>query len=293
MAPGLTDDGPPDAKVSTPDYARSSGLTLVFSDVAPQHWITTGGFPSAQHGQSMKPSSRHLRLVLFGTALTALSYSLQAAVVPGQGTWETTLQARDLTGDGVADAYYDTSLNITWLRNWDVNGSMTADVAKAWAESLAVGGFGGWRLPRVNDSTGFNCSQFGDQRNCGYPTDISASELAHMYYVTLGNLPRCTSAVGLCEPRAGGGLTNTANLEIQDAAYWSSEVVQAATMGGTDGVWYFVTSGSQGVSGPSARMSAVAVRNGDVGAAIPEPATYGLALIALVMLGLTTRHRKH
>ena len=44
------------------------------------------------------------------------------AGVPGQGTWETTLKARDLDGDHVTDAFYDTELNITWLRNADVKG---------------------------------------------------------------------------------------------------------------------------------------------------------------------------
>jgi len=41
----------------------------------------------------------------------------QAVPVSGQGTWETTLQARDLDGDFAngAEAYYDTSQNITWL----------------------------------------------------------------------------------------------------------------------------------------------------------------------------------
>jgi hypothetical protein len=46
--------------------------------------------------------------------------------VPGQGTWQTTLQARDLDGDGQIDAFYDTVLNITWLR--DANANRAADL---------------------------------------------------------------------------------------------------------------------------------------------------------------------
>ena len=46
-------------------------------------------------------------------------------VVPGQGTWETTLQARNLDGDTTTDAFYDTALSITWLRNANVNSQTT------------------------------------------------------------------------------------------------------------------------------------------------------------------------
>ncbi len=36
--------------------------------------------------------------------------------LPGQGTWQATLEPRDLNGDGKPDAYYDTELDITWLQ---------------------------------------------------------------------------------------------------------------------------------------------------------------------------------
>ena len=51
--------------------------------------------------------------------------------ISGQGTWETTLQARDFNGDSVIDAYYDTALNITWLADWNATGTMTWDAAVA------------------------------------------------------------------------------------------------------------------------------------------------------------------
>ena len=50
---------------------------------------------------------------------------VMAIVVPGQGTWETTLQARNLDGDTTTDAFYDTALSITWLRNANVNSQTT------------------------------------------------------------------------------------------------------------------------------------------------------------------------
>ena len=84
----------------------------------------------------------------------------QAAPVSGQGTWETTLQARDINGDGVVDAFYDTALNVTWLADANAaagtiydssvfstatDGQMTWLDAKAWAANLSVYGLTGWR----------------------------------------------------------------------------------------------------------------------------------------------------
>lgn len=50
-------------------------------------------------------------------ACAAIAGNAHAVGVAGQGTWETTLQVRDLNGDGGVDAYFDTTLNITWLRD--------------------------------------------------------------------------------------------------------------------------------------------------------------------------------
>ena len=71
--------------------------------------------------------------------LAGLSGAAAAAAVPGQSTWETTLQARDLDGDTVTDAFYDTTLNVTWLRNANVNGQMTWNDANPWAANLVFG----------------------------------------------------------------------------------------------------------------------------------------------------------
>ena len=49
------------------------------------------------------------------TGPVTLEHVAQAAGVSGQGTWETTLQARDINHDGTVDAYYDSELHITWL----------------------------------------------------------------------------------------------------------------------------------------------------------------------------------
>ena len=57
-------------------------------------------------------------ITLIATILVELliANSAWAAPIIGQGTWETTLQARDLDGDlTTTEAFYDTTLNITWL----------------------------------------------------------------------------------------------------------------------------------------------------------------------------------
>ena len=57
-----------------------------------------------------------LKSSLCAAALSALCLPpVHAAAVPGQGTWETTLQARDINHDGTVDAYYDTALDVSWL----------------------------------------------------------------------------------------------------------------------------------------------------------------------------------
>ena len=88
-----------------------------------------------------------------------------AVPISGQGSWGSTLQGRDLDGNlATFEAYYDTTLNITWMADakyvWTsgyqtlpppgaLNIRMTWSNANAWAASLNPYGSGitGWRLP--------------------------------------------------------------------------------------------------------------------------------------------------
>jgi hypothetical protein len=65
---------------------------------------------------------------------------VHAIGVSGQGTWETTLQARDLDGNtSTIEAYYDTDLDITWLANANYAGTtMNWTTANAWAAGLSI-----------------------------------------------------------------------------------------------------------------------------------------------------------
>lgn len=228
----------------------------------------------------------------------------QATAVSGQGTWETTLKARDIDGNAVAlDSanaafFYDSVMNITWLADFnyaktsqfDSDGKMYWSVASQWAANLQVGEFDDWRLPKVIDSgtAGCNFSNAGGT-DCGYNVQTQVgtaySEWAYLFYVTLGNLAACKPGYATCTAQAGSGLSNTAYFDnMLGAEYWSS------TPDPTNGRNFIMglSHGGQ-VSGfvSNLRYAAV-VRNGDVlntsntvTSSVPEPSSLALALLGL------------
>lgn len=113
-------------------------------------------------GDKMSKSLWCARL-LAGVLVSGMSVSAVAGPVPGQGTWETSRQARDWAGKGVGvDAYYDPFLNLTWLADanraqtsgFDADGYMDFSAANARAAGLTLFGAGGWRLPTVTPVNG-------------------------------------------------------------------------------------------------------------------------------------------
>jgi hypothetical protein len=250
-------------------------------------------------------------------ACAAIAGNVHAIGVSGQGTWETTLQGRDLNGDGSADAFFDTTLNITWLRDANLNRQpLNWNSAVAWASDLDVRGHsaagpgvwlgpGGWRLPTMIDTftppvsgpDGCNFS-FAGGTDCGYNVQTKSgttvySEMAHLFYVTLGNKSFCPSGNQTCSPalQAGYGLTNTGgfqNMQLDD--YWSGLEYAPDTYR----AWYFVPRyGSQLQGGKLSGLYAMAVHDGDIGAAVvPEPKTYALMLAGLAVVSAAARRRK-
>jgi hypothetical protein len=258
-----------------------------------------------------------MRLATIVVLALGLSQGVLAAPISGQGTWETTLKARDIAGTPVAlDAasavfYYDTVLNITWLRDWNAgagsnfdNGSSTTDGrmtwnnAVAWANALTVGIFTGWRLPTVEPSDGAFDYAFSNNgsTDVGYAkTGIgwgTASEMGHMYYVTLGNRGECVpndASPSLCNVQPGYGLSNTAQFANLKLDYYWSGTEPALD---PSSAWNLYTQpGLQSYNNKIGQLSAVAVRPGDV-APIPEPATVALLLAGLGVLGAMARRRR-
>ncbi|MCC6473985.1 MAG: hypothetical protein IT514_09595 [Burkholderiales bacterium] len=205
----------------------------------------------------------------FALAVMGLTGGAFAAPISGQGTWETTLQARDINNDSVVDAYYDTSLNITWLANWNANGLMNWNVATAWAAALNVHGVTGWRLPAVGPSDGAFDYAFSNNGSTdrGYAKTGTgwgaASEYGHMYYVTLGNKGVCTpndALPGSCAGQSGWGLSNSAQFSnMLLGGYWSGTEYAA----NPSNSWFFNTyDGDQNNVEESRVLYAVAVVGG-------------------------------
>jgi PEP-CTERM motif len=224
--------------------------------------------------------------------LAAICTFVNAAGVPGQGTWETTLQGRDLDGNAATfEAYYDTALNITWLADanyaktsgYDDDGDMTWVAARTWASNLSVNGVTGWRLPTHVDTGAAGCDWGSSGADCGYNVDTSTSEMAHMFFVTLGNKAYLDTAGNV---QSGWGLTNTGPFSnVHSNVHWSG--VEYAPSTGY--AWYFHTyNGFPYFSDKRDRLAAWAVRPGDV-AAVPEPESLALMGVGLAALMLRRR----
>lgn len=214
---------------------------------------------------------------LAGAAATLLlATAAQAALV-----------GRDINGAAVAsnDAssvfLYDTTLNITWLRDAnplnDEGLFFASDWAGAndWASALTVGTFGSWRLPSFR-------GVFCGGSNC------RGGEMGHLYYTELGNGPGDRGF-----PNAGAfqGIGET------DFRYWYKEDAGSAAPGLA---WYFdFFDGTQAQAGKTSPILRLAVRDGDVlttavaPAAVPLPAAAWLMLAGAGALAATARRRRN
>src|SRR3989344_3911374 len=193
----------------------------------------------------MKFYPRWAATALIVVALGATSLA-HAASVSGQGTWETTLQGRDLDGNlSTFEAYYDTSLNITWLANALYAGTtMNWTTATTWAAGLNPYGSGiaGWRLPTTIDVGNEGCTYTNPYQGVDCRYNITTlSEMSHMFYTTLGDLAYYdTAGVG---PQPGYGLSNTGPFSnVQSFYYWSATEYAPTT----SHAWiFFFSNGSQ------------------------------------------------
>lgn len=232
---------------------------------------------------------------LLGLGLALLSGQASATAVPGSGTWETTLKARDINHDGVVDAYYDTFSNLTWLADAnlmhtsayaaqpsapqpDVDGSAYWGTTQDWARNLDVYGVTGWRLPTLVSTS--SCTVMGYHAVCSTSVVGGSSELENLLETTLGN--------------HSGALTNTGPFaNVQAGPYWTGTVV--SHIYGSPPYWSYDT-----VSGNHDRYGSQygvykfgwAVHDGDIAPAVPEPQAWVLSLFGLAIAAGVSRQRR-
>lgn len=192
------------------------------------------------------------------------------------------------------DMVYDTVLEITWVRDASlcvtldncvnrndlfVTGGMPWVSANQWAADLQFGGFDDWRLPYASVSAGANpalsvyaCTGAGgaDELAC------RDNEMNYMFYYNLG-LPSPNTG----DQTAIGGeeLFNIQN------AYWSGTTEEATQAW----LFNFINSGQFDINKIDP-LAGWAVRDGDVGAAVPEPGV--LLLFGIGLAGLAFSRRK-
>ncbi len=254
-----------------------------------------------------------------------LSWALPSGAVgvSGQGTWQTTLQGRDLDGNlSTVEAYYDTVLDITWLADAnyaktsgyyytdEIDGRMTWSHATGWAAGLSYSGSWGtasdWRLPDtdpINGSTYNSEWRYDGSTDRGYnqsaPGTVYAgstgSEMAHMFFNTLGNLSYChptsPTAASCLGSQPDWGLKNTGPFSnLQSKFYWSGTEYASAS----SAAWFFnFHLGYQNDLSASSKLHAWAVHPGDVGAVapVPLPAAVWLLISGLAGVAVVGRRR--
>lgn len=227
--------------------------------------------------------------IVSSAALVLSSVGAFAGPISGQGTWETTLQARDINGDSEVDAYYDTELNITWLADANVLGErLTWSDAVSWAASLDIYGVTGWELPATSITAyGGNgwCDYGLGGHDCGYRPE-TVNPLAHMYYETLGNAGAYYDAAQGAFISEGTGLANTGPFRnLQDRAYWSGTLTPDP-MRAWDLNFYEGALNHVAIDHP---LFAWATHQGDIAAPVPEPTTYAMMLIGVGALVVRRR----
>ncbi len=232
-------------------------------------------------------SSRRAAL-LAATLIAGLAPALDATAIPiaGRGTWETSLQPRDIDGNGSVDAWYDTALDLTWHADPNaaagtafddglnpVDGQLSWAGALTWTAGLQVASLGGWRLPAFMSGS------------------MTESEISHLYYVTLGNYGSGNPAT----PTGPGtwGFTNTGPFaELLDDWVWLADAAPAMN---TAWVWAGDPISAYHTAEPvTDGYLAWAVRSGDVAVtrAIPEPSAWALMLVGLGGLAAWSRRRR-
>jgi PEP-CTERM motif len=205
---------------------------------------------------------------------------------------------------------YDDVLDVTWLQDanyaqtlgYDLDGRMEWEASKSWAESVAYFDpvrqymVRNWRLPKLLGNTAEESCQSGfDGTNCGFNVTPLTSELAHLFYVSLGNLAVVdnSGSVRTGEPGVDFGIVNAGPFaNLVNNYYWLNDVYYPDP----DLAWVFNTAaGFQGQEVKSGYFNrAMLVHDGDVAAVapVPEPEIYAMMGIGLGVVGWMARRKK-
>jgi len=188
------------------------------------------------------------------------------------------------------DMVYDDVLNITWTRQAGDGVGRNWANSVAWADALVFGGFSDWRLPWASVSAGagpiLTLPQGQPCTGAGGADEVACrdNEMAYMFYYDLGgNLfdDKTGSQTAL-----GGEVLTGIRIFYWSGTEFDSDFAYGVFFGGgTQNL------GNKLTGDESGELSAWAVRPGDV-AAVPEPETYAMMLIGLLMLGATAARRK-
>lgn len=216
---------------------------------------------------------------------------------------------------------YDDVLNVTWLQDsnyakssgYDSDGRMSWFEATAWTANLSYYDsvrdvtWNDWRLPVVKPVNGvsFNYDySFNGSTDYGYNISApltpyagsTASEMANLWYSTLGNIGRVNIS-GNLNPASGGLFRawDTPNYGPFLNVYPSSYLTDSVYGLDANYTWIFRIEDTAQISNSKYNIDlyAWAVRDGDVAAvAIPEASTYAMFLAGLGLVGFMVRRRK-
>lgn len=95
------------------------------------------------------------------------NWAAAAAMVALAGAAQASLVSN---GDGTVT---DTTTNLIWLQDWNVNGNKNWATQKAWAESLNFAGSSDWALPSI-DEYGALFNAYGDLTQVGEFTNVQS-----------------------------------------------------------------------------------------------------------------------